>query len=369
LAISYPSLHASRASARAMAKSSEMAWLDAIEAEQSGDRAAALDAAKKTVSIDPSHADGWMGVARWSLPAETRGKQEMPDLKQSAKAMAALRRVVQIDPESFDAWRLGGVLLVDHLGMLEDGLKWWQDRREVVPYEVAPLIEQIGILVRLGLYEECAELLEELFSEGMEATNSNQLARMESVNRMVSRAAKMEEDEIFRPQNPKHPRWAIIERMKKRKPISPTFFLVTFIAPIVFLLGTISMTLVGDSTWGFLMVFIFILVCFMAISRVSSGLLHKLNRHALDLDRAIDCETSSGRVCIPETVRYSKLYAAMVRQRMPALGERLELVVQSGDKLPIRWSPDIPEFSVFEEDWVAETEEKIEADEFESLED
>ena len=72
-----------------MAKSSEMAWLDAIEAEQSGDRAAALDAAKKTVSIDPAHADGWMGVARWSLPAETRGKQEMPDLKQSAMAMAA----------------------------------------------------------------------------------------------------------------------------------------------------------------------------------------------------------------------------------------------------------------------------------------
>ena len=369
MAFSHPSLHASRASARAMAKSSEMAWLDAIEAEQSGDRAAALDAAKKTVSIDSGHADGWMGVARWSLPAETKGRQEMPDLKQSAKAMAALRRVVHIDPESFDAWRLGGVLLVDHLGMLEDGLSWWQDRRKVAPYEVAPLIEQIGILVRLGHYEECAELLEELFSEGMEATNSNQLARMESVNRMVSRAAKMEEDEVFRPQNPKHPRWAIIERMKKRKPISPTFFLVTFIAPIVFLLGTISMTLVGDSTWGFLMVFIFILVCFMAVSRVTSGLLHKLNRHALDLDRAIDCETSSGRVCIPETVRYSKLYAAMVRQRMPALGERLELVVQSGDKLPIRWSPDIPEFSVFEENWFDETQEKIEADEFESLED
>ena len=338
-----------------MAKSAEMAWLDAIEAEQSGDRATALDAAKKTVMIDPAHADAWMGVARWSLPVETKGRQEMPDLKQSAKAMAALRRVVQIDPENFDAWRLGGVLLVDHLGMLEDGLRWWQDRRKVAPYEVAPLIEQIAILVRLGHYEECAELLEELFSEGMEATNSKQLTRMESVNRMVSRAAKMEEDEIFRPQNPKHPRWKIIERMKKRKPISPTFFLITFIAPIVFLLGTLAMAFFGDSAWGFLLVFVFILVCFMAISRVTSGLLHKLNRHALDLDRAIDFETSSGRVCIPETVRYSKLYAAMVGQRMPALGERLELLVQSGDKLPIRWSPDIPEFSVFEEDWVAET--------------
>ncbi|HJM23701.1 MAG TPA: hypothetical protein QF461_04385, partial [Candidatus Thalassarchaeum sp.] len=333
-----------------MAKSAEMTWLDAIEAEQSGDRAGALEAAKKTVAIDSIHVDGWMGVARWSLPAETRGKQVQPDLKQSAKSMTALRRVVQIDPENFEAWRLGGVLLVDHLGMLEDGLRWWQDRREIAPYEVAPLIEQIAILVRIGHYEECAELLEDLFGEGMEATSSNQLARMESVNRMVSRAAKMEEDEIFRPQNPKHPRWAIIERMKKRKPISPTFFLITFIAPIVFLLGTISMTLVGNSTWGFLMVFVFILICFMAISRVTSGLLHKLNRHALDLDRAIDIETSSGRICIPETIRYSKLYAAMVGQRMPALGERLELVVQSGDNLPIRWRPDIPEFSVIEED-------------------
>ena len=59
----------------------------------------------------------------------------------------------------------------------------------------------------------------------------------------------------------------------------------------------------------------------------------------------------------------------MVGQRMPALGERLELVVQSGDKLPIRWSPDVPEFSPLEEDWFNETQEKIEADEFEPLED
>ena len=171
----------------------------------------ALEAARQTVAIDPYHADAWMGVARWSLPAETKGRQEMPSLTQAAKAISALRKVVKIDPESFDAWRLGGVLLVDHLGMLEEGLRWWQDRREIAPNEVAPLIEQVAILVRLGHYEECAELLEELFSDGMEATTSNQLARMESVNRMVSRAAKMEKDEIFRPQNPKHPRWAIIE--------------------------------------------------------------------------------------------------------------------------------------------------------------
>ena len=81
----YPSLHGLLAAAGCMAKSAEMVWLDAVEAEQSGDRDAALEAARETVAIDPDHADAWMGVARWSLPAETRGRQEMPSLKQAAK--------------------------------------------------------------------------------------------------------------------------------------------------------------------------------------------------------------------------------------------------------------------------------------------
>ena len=333
-----------------MAETAEMVWLDALEAEESGDRAGALEAAKSVVGMDPAHADGWMGVARWSLPPESKGRQQMPDLSQAAKSMAALRKVVELDPEPFDPWKLGGVLLVDHLGMLEQGLVWWQQRREFAPYEVAPVIEQIGILVRMGLYDECANLLEQLYSEGMEASTADQLAQMEAVNRMVSRAAKMEEDEIFRPQNPKHPRWNVIGNMKKRKPITPTFFLITFVAPIVFLLGTVAMTLVGGSTWGFLLVFVFILASFMVITRLASGLLHKLNRHALDLDRGIDYETTSGRICIPEEIRYSKLYNSMVANRTPALTERLELIVEGGEKMQTRWNPHLPEFTILESD-------------------
>ena len=340
-----PSIHASNAVASDVADTPEMVWLDALEAEGSGDRGGALEAAKRVVEMDPEHTDGWMGVARWSLPPESKGRQQMPDLGQAAKSMVALRKVVALDPEPFDPWKLGGVLLVDHLGMMEQGLDWWQQRREFAPYEVAPIIEQIGILVRMGLYDECANLLEQLYSEGMEATTSDQLTQMEAVNKMVSRAAKMEEDEIFKPQNPKHPRWRIIENMKKRKPISPTFFLITFVAPIVFLLGTVAMTMLGGTTWGFIVVFVFILACFMVITRLASGLLHKLNRHALDLDRAIDYETTSGKICIPEEIRYSKLYNAMVANRVPALNERLELIVEGGDKMPIRWKPELPEFT------------------------
>ncbi len=339
-----PSIHASNAVASDVADTPEMVWLDALEAEGSGDRVGALEAAKRLVEMDPKHTDGWMGVARWSLPPESKGRQQMPDLAQAAKSIAALRKVVALDPEPFDPWKLGGVLLVDHLGMMEQGLDWWQQRREFAPYEVAPIIEQIGILVRMGLYDECANLLEQLYSEGMEATTSDQLTQMEAVNKMVSRAAKMEEDEIFKPQNPKHPRWRIIENMKKRKPISPTFFLITFVAPIVFILGTFAMTLLGGTTWGFLVVFVFILACFMVITRLASGMLHRMNRHALDLDRAIDYETTSGKICIPEEIRYSKLYNAMVANRVPALNERLELIVEGGDKMPIRWKPELPEF-------------------------
>ena len=66
----------------------------------------------------------------------------------------------------------------------------------------------------------------------------------------------------------------------------------------------------------------------------------------MDLDRAIDYETTAGGVCIPEEIRYSKLYNAMISNRMPALGERLELIVESGDKMPMRWKPELPDFTI-----------------------
>ena len=66
----------------------------------------------------------------------------------------------------------------------------------------------------------------------------------------------------------------------------------------------------------------------------------------MDLDRTIDYETTSGKVCIPEEIRYSKLYNAMIANRMPALVERLELIVEGGDKLQIRWKPELPEITV-----------------------
>ena len=317
-------------------------WMDAIESEERGDRDSTLRICRELVANEPDNPDAWMTIARMELPAPTKGKQEMPSLLQAAKSITALRKVIGLDPENRQAWNLGGTLLVDHLGMMDDALEWWEKRREYAPTEVTPLIEQISILVRMGYYEECAGLIEEMFSSEMDSVDGGLKMRMGRVSQTVSKASKMESDDIFRPNQPKHPRWEIIEKLKKKKPISQGLFLMLFVAPMAFFVGSTSMIFIGDSGWSLPIVFIILLVTVMAISRLSMNLLQSINRHALDLERAIDYETTTGQVCIPESIRGSPLYSSLMKGKMPAVKERIQLIVESGEKISKKWELNIP---------------------------
>ncbi len=317
-------------------------WLDSIDAERRGDREETLRICKELVTIEPDNSDAWMTIARMELPAPTKGKQEMPSLLQTAKSVTALRKVVDLDPENRGAWDLGGTLLVDHLGMMDDALEWWESRREHAPTEVTPLIEQISILVRMGYYEECADLIEEMFSSEMDATDGGVKMRMGRVSQTVSKASKMEADEIFRPNQPNHPRWGVIEKLKKKKPISQGLFLMLFVAPLAFFVGSGSMLFIGNSGWSIPIVFIILLLTVVIISRLSMNLLQSINRHALDLERAIDYETTTGQVCIPETIRDSPLYSSLMKSKMPAIKERVHLIVESDEKIPKKWKLNLP---------------------------
>ncbi|MFL2973440.1 MAG: hypothetical protein ACJZ4F_00525 [Candidatus Thalassarchaeaceae archaeon] len=325
-----------------MSKSPEMLWLDVLDLEESGDRENALINAKLVVELDETHSDAWMAIARLNLPPLSRGKPLMPNLKQCSMAMSALKKVTQYDYDNDLAWELGGALLIDHLGMLEHGLEWWENRRKNEPYQVTPLVEQIGVLARMGYYEECAKKLDELFSDEMDAPSNKQLLRMQAVRQMVEKAAKMESSEIFKPQDKSDSRWEIIRRMKNKKPITENRFLLTFTAPIVFLLGIVVMDILGDTALGTVAVFLIILFLFATISRLSNSLLNNLNRHALDLDRAIDFESTSGKICIPVDIRESKLYISMLELKTPALKERMEMIIDSDEKLSKKWSLNIP---------------------------
>ena len=317
-------------------------WLDAIDAEERGDRQETLRICKELVAVEPDNSDAWMTIARMELPAPSKGKQEMPSLLQAAKSITALRKVVELAPENNQAWNLGGTLLVDHLGMMDDALEWWERRREYTSTEVTPLIEQISILVRMGYYEECADLIEEMFSTEMDSVDGGVKMRMGRVSQTVSKASKMEAEEIFRPNQPKHPRWDVIEKLKKKKPISQGLFLMLFVAPMAFFVGSTSMIFIGNSGWSIPIVFIILLVTVMAISRLSMNLLQSINRHALDLERAIDYETTTGQVCIPESIRESPLYSSLMKSKMPAIKERIRLIVESGERISKKWELNIP---------------------------
>ena len=332
-----------------MSKDPETIWLDALDSREKGDIESAIELAKDVVHMNEDHTDAWMAIATWSLPPPSRGKQIQPTLGQSAKAMAALRKVVLYDPKNVEAWKIGGWILVDNLGMLEDGLQWWEEYRNQFPKDVNPLIEQISILVRFGLYEECGIKLPELFSGDLDELSSQQAVRIDGVKRMVERAANMEKEEIFRPQEPTHPRWDVIEKMKKVKPLSSTFWLIAFIAPVVFIFGSISMTFLGGSIPGFILVFLMILGAFGFLTRASMGLLQRRNRHALDVDRAIDYETSSGKICIPESIRGSIVYNSMIKNRSPAVIQRLELLIEADEKMSSKFILKIPLWNLEEE--------------------
>ena len=339
-----------------MANKADMLWEDVLELEEAGERHEALDLCRQITRMEPDHAAAWKMTARMTLPAARRGVQDMPTLSQAASAYAALQNVVRLEPEDTESWALGGILLVDHLGMLEEALEWWQQRRQIKPEDVTPLIEQIAILVRLGMYSEASELLEIMFDSGMEQPDRKQLMNMDRVRQMVDKAAKMEKEEIFRPQNPKHPRWEIIGRMKTRKPLSETFFLFTFVAPIVFIIGSIAMSVLGGSQYGFILVFLIILGLFSGISRAGAGLLQKLNRHALDLERAIDVEATSAKFCVPTEIRGSKLYNHTIGKRTEAFQDRHSKIIESDEIIDKKWKPKLPDFSNTES-WWGEAEE------------
>ena len=336
-----------------MASKADMLWEDVLELEESDEREEALNLCRQITRMEPDHAAAWKMTARMILPAARRGVQDMPTLPQAASAYAALQNVVRLEPEDSESWALGGILLVDHLGMLEEALEWWQRGRRVNPKDVTPLIEQIAILVRLGMYSEAGELLEIMFDSEMEQPDRKQLVNMDRVRQMVDKAAKMEKEEIFRPQNPKHPRWEIIGRMKTRKPLSDTFFLFTFVAPIVFLIGTVAMQLLGGlkPPYGFIFVFIIILGLFTGISKAGAGLLQKLNRHALDLERAIDIEATSGKVCVPSDIRGSKLYNHTIGNRTEAFQDRHGRIIESDEIIGQKWNPNLPDFSNTDSWW------------------
>ena len=111
------------------------------------------------------------------------------------------------------------------------------------------------------------------------------------------------------------------------------------------------MSALGGSQYGFILVFLIILGLFSGISRASAGFLQKLNRHALDLERAIDVEATSAKICVPTEIRGSKLYNHTIGKRTEAFQDRHSKIIQSDEIIDKKWKPKLPDFSHPESWW------------------
>ena len=106
----------------------------------------------------------------------------------------------------------------------------------------------------------------------------------------------MEEELSFEPQNSNDESWGLISRMRKKKPLTETYFLLMFVMPIVFLLGSLASHLLAGIPYATVIVMLIIVSLYFVVINLSRRLLLKLNRPESFLNRAIDTESSSGNV-------------------------------------------------------------------------
>lgn len=304
-------------------------------------REAAIDAMEVALKDYPEEGLLWLEAADLHLPARSRGRPIDPDLSQCANAIRCLRSAVSYNPELEEAWALGGLILVDHLGMMEDALEWWEEYRVLNPESPTPMIEQVAILARYGEYAAASSIMDSIENLDQDTLTKSQKRRTTDVGRSLKDALGLGQKDVFRPQDPNHPRWEKIERYRNQKPVSQTYFLFFMIAPLVFVLGFIaSAALAPYGASGQIATFLIILTAFFTITRISEPLFRWMNRNATDLDRALDIEMASGKVCIPENIREGRLHKSMLKYRPPAWIERHSRIVSEGQRVQRRWTTD-----------------------------
>lgn len=329
-------------------RSADDVWLDAMEARDLADRDNFVELRAKALEIYPHHEDALMSEIR-ELFSRTGPRGDRPtkmSLQEAAKGLHKCRIVIAENPENEEAWAIGGRLLVDELGMFEDALQWWDSRRTFDPKAVVPLVEQVAILAEFGEYAEAADRIDLIFGENMEQPDPKSMMRLRTMSEQIKMAAANSTD-FFRPNNPSDEGWIRIKAFSSRKPTTETFWLLTFLMPLVWIeaigfqwLQTNGILSGGFSTMvlGFLIIF----ASFLYGSRWVKRHVHRLNRPAHELTRAINAELSSGLLCIPNEYRESRLYRALRDKRSISSMERLDRIIENGERMSRKWTFTLP---------------------------
>jgi len=318
--------------------SAESHYLDAIEAEENGELEDALNYAELAVKADPEHSNAW-----WMIVCLLAPDGKYPDIEQASKALAACTKVIDIDPSRVDAWVKGGRLMVDHLGLYEDALHWWQRCREATPFESVPIIEQTTILADLGMYSEARDRLSSLFEENLDIANS-QLAKISHLHRTLEISAQQDPNSHFKPWKKNDGGWTAIKMRANKAPVSENMLFMMTTIPFLMLEVFLSRSLFGEGWGGFCLTSLLILVTVIIGMGFTRRLYRSVNKPGFNLLRAIQFEASSARLVIPSDIRMSKLYMFLFSRHPPAFQQRLERIIEADKKLPKNWKMNLPDF-------------------------
>ena len=320
--------------------SSEEHYLDAIDFEQEGELESALNSARLAVKADPKHSSAWWMVSNLEAQPKTS-----PDLASVSRALNACRKVVELDNSRVDAWVRGARLMVDHLGMHEQALAWWQECREMAPEESVPLVEQTTILAHMGLYTEARERMGALFEENLDIGNS-QLGRIQQLHGTLEKAVTQDPDSHFKPWQANHPGWASIELRCNKPPVSENLIFMMTTVPMLMTEVFISRAVFGEGWKGFCFTSILILLTVVVGMMFTKKIYHRVNKPAFNLLRAIQVESTSGKLVISERVREAKLYGHLLGRYHPlSFQQRHEKIIESGKDLPRNWKITLPDFN------------------------
>ena len=297
-------------------------YLNAVEAYDEGNAEKAYEEAMKAVKIDPEHIDAWQICAETILPQ----KGEKPTLVQAAKSLAAVRKIIALDPNRTAMWMLGGRLLTDELGLLDEGLQWWQDLRHHLPEEVTPLVEQATLLADMGLYTEARYRLEAITDENMDVSGQ-QYAKISQLHGMVLSASMQDEREFFKPWERHHNGWGAIELKMRKPPVSESFLFMATTVPILLLEVLFSNRFVEQGWGGFCLTTLMIFATVLIGMRFSRRIFRSVNRPAFNLLRAMNFEASTGYVVISEDIRTSVLYMYIMQRKPKAWQERMLKII------------------------------------------
>ena len=341
--------------------SAESHYLDAIEAEENEDLEGALNHVELAVKADPKDSNAW-----WMMATLLAPDGKYPDIQQASRALVACTKVVEIDPSRVDAWVKGGRIMVDHLGLYEDALDWWQRCREAAPLESVPIVEQTTILSDMGMYPEARDRLGSLFEEDLDIANS-QLARITHLHRTLEMSAQQDQSVHFKPWQRNHGGWTSIKMRSNKAPVSENMLFMMTTIPFLMMEVFASRALFGEGWGAFCLTSLLILVTVIIGMSFTRKWYQRVNKPGFNLLRAIQFEASCGCVVIPDDIRSSKLYMFLFSRHPPAFLQRLEKIIQSNKRLPKNWKMKMPDFDshLDEIGYIEEDEEESELSSYE----